>query len=72
VSGPGRASGTGHHHARVPLAGRQGPQRAAIDGQLQAQAIPDCRATFYPDEGHMLTIDHLDEIFAAVIAERDA
>jgi pimeloyl-ACP methyl ester carboxylesterase len=44
----------------------------AIDGRHQAQAIPDCRATFYPDEGHLLTIDHLDEIFAAVIAERDA
>ena len=37
-------------------------------GRYMAQAIPDCRATFYPDEGHFsLGANHLDEILSALV-----
>ena len=36
-------------------------------GRYQAQAIPDCVATWYEDEGHLLGVTHLAEILAAVI-----
>lgn len=39
-----------------------------VMGRYQAQAIPDCVATFYDDEGHMLGITHLGEILAAITA----
>ncbi len=31
-------------------------------GRHMAAAIPNCRATFYPDEGHLLVVDHITEI----------
>lgn len=31
-------------------------------GRHMAKAIPDCRATFYPGEGHLLVVDHIAEI----------
>ncbi|MBI2913069.1 MAG: alpha/beta hydrolase [Chloroflexi bacterium] len=37
-------------------------------GHYQAQAIPDCRATFYPGEGHLLVVDRMPEILAAIFA----
>jgi len=35
-------------------------------GRYQAEAIPNCRATFYPGEGHLLIIDRIEEILAAL------
>ena len=35
-------------------------------GRYQAQAIPNCRARFYPGEGHLLIFDHLDEILGVL------
>lgn len=37
-------------------------------GRYQAQTIPTCRARFYPDEGHLLVIDRLEEIQEALFA----
>ncbi len=37
-------------------------------GRYQAAAIPNCRATFYPGEGHLLIIDRMEEILGAVVA----
>ncbi len=34
----------------------------------QAQTIPNCRATFYPGEGHLMSIDRMGEILAALLA----
>jgi len=34
-------------------------------GRHLASAIPDCRATFYPDEGHLLAFEHMPEIIRA-------
>jgi pimeloyl-ACP methyl ester carboxylesterase len=37
-------------------------------GRYQAQAIPDCKATFYDDEGHMsLGVNRVGEILAALV-----
>jgi pimeloyl-ACP methyl ester carboxylesterase len=37
-------------------------------GRYQAGAIPNCRATFYPDEGHIsLPVNHLEEILGALV-----
>ena len=36
-------------------------------GRYQASAIPDCKATFYEGEGHLLIVTHIDEI-AAIMA----
>jgi pimeloyl-ACP methyl ester carboxylesterase len=37
-------------------------------GRYMAQAIPSCRATFYPNEGHFsLGVNHLDEILTALV-----
>lgn len=36
-------------------------------GRYQAHAIPNCKATFYPDAGHLLGIVHVDEIMQAVV-----
>lgn len=33
-----------------------------------ARMIPDCRATFYPDEGHLLAFEHMPEIIRAFAA----
>ncbi len=38
------------------------------DGRYLAMAIPDCRATFSPDEGHLLYLDRASEILTAVAA----
>jgi pimeloyl-ACP methyl ester carboxylesterase len=35
-------------------------------GRYQARAIPNCRATFYPDEGHLIAVDHMEEIQAVL------
>jgi pimeloyl-ACP methyl ester carboxylesterase len=37
-------------------------------GRYQAQAIPNCRATFYPGEGHLLVVDHMREIQEALFS----
>jgi pimeloyl-ACP methyl ester carboxylesterase len=37
-------------------------------GRCVAQAIPDCRATFLPDEGHFLLFDHWTEILASMVS----
>ena len=36
-------------------------------GHYQASAIPNCKATFYEGEGHLLIVTHIDEI-AAIMA----
>ncbi len=37
-------------------------------GRYQAQAIPNCRANFYPDEGHIsLAVNHIEEILATLV-----
>jgi len=35
-------------------------------GRYQAEQIPDCRAWFLPGEGHLLVIDHIDEVIGAL------
>ena len=39
-------------------------------GRFMASAIPNCRATFYPGEGHMLLIDRMNEIDGALLASQ--
>ena len=39
----------------------------AAMGHYQASAIPNCKATFYPDEGHTLSDNHIEEIFDAIV-----
>ncbi len=37
-------------------------------GRYQASAIPDCKATFYSDEGHFsLIVNRMEEIFGSLI-----
>ena len=36
-------------------------------GRYLAQAIPNCRATFYPGEGHLMAVDRMDEIHTALL-----
>lgn len=37
-------------------------------GRYQARAIPNCQATFYPDEGHLsLIVNRIEEIFGALL-----
>jgi len=39
-------------------------------GRYQAHAIPNCRATFYPGEGHIsLVVDHMEEILGALMSQ---
>jgi pimeloyl-ACP methyl ester carboxylesterase len=39
-------------------------------GRYQAHAIPNCRATFYPGEGHIsLVVNHLEEIHGALMSQ---
>jgi len=38
-------------------------------GRYQARAIPKCQATFYPGEGHLLIVDHIDEMLESLISE---
>ena len=37
-------------------------------GRYQAEAIPNCRARFYPDEGHLLSVDRMEEIQTAIFS----
>jgi pimeloyl-ACP methyl ester carboxylesterase len=37
-------------------------------GRHLAREIPDCRAVFYPDEGHLLAFEHMPEIIGALAA----
>ncbi len=37
-------------------------------GRYQAESIPNCRATFLPGEGHLLIVDHMEEMAAALVA----
>ncbi len=37
-------------------------------GRYMADAIPNCRATYYPNEGHFLAFDRMDEILSALVA----
>ncbi|TAK57128.1 MAG: alpha/beta hydrolase [Dehalococcoidia bacterium] len=39
-----------------------------VMGRYQAAAIPNCRATFFPGEGHLLIIDRMEEILGAAVA----
>jgi pimeloyl-ACP methyl ester carboxylesterase len=48
-----------------------GEQDASVPltmGQYQARTIPNCRATFYPGEGHFsLVVNHMEEILSSVV-----
>lgn len=35
-------------------------------GRYLAEQLPDCRARFLPSEGHLLVIDHIDEVISAL------
>ena len=37
-------------------------------GRYQAAAIPNCRAKFFPGEGHLLIIDRMEEMVGEVVA----
>jgi pimeloyl-ACP methyl ester carboxylesterase len=37
-------------------------------GRYQAGAIPNCKATFSPDEGHLLLIDHMEKILGTLVS----
>ena len=37
-------------------------------GRYMAGAIPNCRATYFPNEGHFLAFDRMDEILGALLA----
>ena len=38
-------------------------------GRTMAKAIPDCRATFYPHDGHVsLIVNHYEEILSAIVS----
>ncbi len=37
-------------------------------GEYYASTIPDCAATFYPNEGHFIFYSHAEEIFGALIS----
>ena len=37
-------------------------------GRYFAREIPGCQATFVPDGGHMMIIDHAGEVMAAISA----
>jgi pimeloyl-ACP methyl ester carboxylesterase len=41
-------------------------------GRHLAAAIPNCEATFYPGEGHLLAVDHQDDIQAALVSSGGA
>jgi pimeloyl-ACP methyl ester carboxylesterase len=38
-------------------------------GRRMAALIPDCKAVFYPDEGHLAFVPHAEEIFSALAAD---
>ena len=41
----------------------------AADARLLAQALPQCRATFYPDDGHFSTfVNHVQDIWKMLIS----
>jgi len=46
--------------------GEQDANAPVAMGRYLARAIPDCRATFYPAEGHLHFVDRLPEILAEV------
>ncbi len=37
-------------------------------GRYQANAIPNCQATFYPGEGHFALVDRMEEILGALVS----
>ncbi len=56
---------------RVPVLlwhGDDDPSVPVLMGRYVAEELPDCRAAFYPGEGHHLLFDRWEEIIAAVIA----
>jgi pimeloyl-ACP methyl ester carboxylesterase len=56
----------------IPVSLWHGEQDVVIPpamGRYLANAIPNCRATFYPDDGHFsLAFDRLEEILKAALA----
>ncbi len=54
---------------RMPVYLWQGDADANVPasmGRYQAQAIPNCEATFFPGEGHLLIVDRMPEILSAL------
>jgi len=48
--------------------GEQDANAPVAMGRFLATSIPECRARFYPGEGHLHFVDRLPEIFAALCA----
>jgi pimeloyl-ACP methyl ester carboxylesterase len=48
--------------------GEQDANAPVAMGRFLAASIPECRARFYPGEGHLHFVDRLPEIFAALCA----
>jgi pimeloyl-ACP methyl ester carboxylesterase len=51
--------------------GEQDPNAPAVMGHELAEAIPGCHATFYPDEGHNVSFNHLGEILSTLGSNGD-
>jgi pimeloyl-ACP methyl ester carboxylesterase len=61
----GRAWGFGLDEIQAPVYLWQGEADVLVPpamGRYLAARIPDCRATFFPDEGHLLFVDRMAEI----------
>ena len=61
----GRRWGFRLEEIKVPVFLWQGEADTLVPpamGRHMAAAIPGCRATFYPGEGHLLVVDHIAEI----------
>ena len=61
----GRPWGFDVHDIKVPVLLWQGEEDVLVPlsmGRYLAAAIPDCRARFFPGEGHLLVVDHMAEI----------
>lgn len=65
----GRAWGFEPSDVRVPVFLWQGESDQLVSpamGHYLAEAIPNCRAAFYPNEGHLLVVGRMSEIVEAM------
>jgi pimeloyl-ACP methyl ester carboxylesterase len=47
--------------------GEQDANVSLSAARYMAEAIPNCQATFLPDEGHWLVLDHWEDILVALL-----
>ena len=65
--------GFGLQEIRVPVHlwhGEQDANAPVAMGRYLAGAIPDCRASFFPGEGHLHFVDRLPQILAALCPDQ--